>query len=204
MKRLFDLVVGGIILLLSIPLMLFTSLLIFFCNGSPIFYVAKRAGKNNDNINMYKFRTMVKNADAVGPSVTYGEDARITRLGKFLRNTKIDELPQIINVIKGNMSIVGPRPESLDIVEQYSDEQKKVLTVKPGLTGLGALHYYTSQQDEKGTNSDSEDYYIQYQLPTKLKMDIDYLKRYKKYGVFEDIRIILLTIYTIFLISIKK
>ncbi len=147
---------------------------------------------------------MIRNADSIGPSITYGKDIRATKLGRILRNTKIDELPQIINVLKGNMSIVGPRPESMEIVEQFTHEQMQILEVKPGLTSLGALHYFMHQQDEKVMNPNSEKHYIRYQLPVKIKMDIDYIKRYRKYGILEDVRIIILTIFAIFIYIVKK
>ncbi len=203
-KRIFDIIGSLCILLLTFPLMLVVSFLILIIEGRPILYKAKRAGRNNKIIVIYKFRTMVKNADIVGPSITYGEDSMVTKLGRLLRNTKIDELPQVVNVLKGDMSIVGPRAESLDIVSHFTPEQMCTLKVKPGLTGSGALYYYMHQQDEKALDSDNEEYYIKYQLPIKLKLDMNYIQRYIEYGIFEDLTIIIRTLFTMFLFILKK
>lgn len=196
-KRIFDLAGSVFILIFTAPLLLCTSLLILIIDGFPIVYKAKRAGKNNRVFDLYKFRTMIKNADKVGPSITYGGDARVTKLGHILRNTKIDEIPQIINVIKGEMSLVGPRPESIEIVKDYTPEQMHTLKVKPGLTGPGALYYFKYQQDEKSSNPVNEEYYIKHQLPDKLRLDIEYIQRFDKYKIWEDIRIIVITLVTI-------
>ena len=203
-KRVFDVIGSLCILVLMSPLMLVVSFLILIVEGRPVLYKAKRAGRNNKIIGIYKFRTMVKNADTVGPSITYGGDSRVTKLGGFLRNTKIDELPQVVNVLKGDMSIVGPRAESLDIVSYYTPEQMGTLKVKPGLTGAGALYYYMHQQDEKVVDSDNEEYYLKYQLPAKLKLDIDYIKRYNEFGILEDLTLIMRTSYTMLLFVFRK
>ncbi len=203
-KRVFDVIGSVCILVLTFPLMLVVSFLILIIEGRPILYTAKRAGRNSKIIVIYKFRTMVKNAEIVGPSITYGDDPRITKLGRLLRNTKIDELPQVVNVLKGDMSIVGPRAESLDIVTHFTPEQMCTLKVKPGLTGSGALYYYMHQQDEKAVDSDNEEYYIKYQLPIKLKLDMNYIQRYNEYGIFEDLTIIIRTLFTMFLFILKK
>ena len=203
-KRVFDVIGSLSILVITSPLILVVSFLILIIEGRPILYKAKRAGRNNKMIVIYKFRTMVKNADTVGPSITYGGDSRVTKLGGLLRNTKIDELPQVVNVLKGDMSIVGPRAESLDIVSHFTPEQMGTLKVKPGLTGSGALYYYLHQQDEKAVDSNNEEYYLKYQLPIKLKLEIDYIQRYNDYGIREDLTIIVRTLFTMFLFIFKK
>lgn len=203
-KRISDIIVSLCILVLTFPLMLIVSFLILIIEGYPILYKAKRAGRNNKVIIIYKFRTMIKNAEIVGPSITYGGDSRVTKLGKLLRDTKIDELPQVVNVLRGDMSIVGPRAESLDIVSNFTPEQMRVLEVKPGLTGPGALYYYMHQQDEKAVDSNNEEYYIKHQLPIKLQLDINYIERYNKYGILEDLTIILRTLFIMVLFIFKK
>jgi lipopolysaccharide/colanic/teichoic acid biosynthesis glycosyltransferase len=204
LKRLFDVIGGIIVLVITFPLLFLTSLLVLIFDGSPVFYKAQRAGRGNSVFHLYKFRTMIRDADKVGPSITYGGDARITRLGQILRNTKLDELLQIINVLQGEMSLVGPRPESVEIVKSYTPEHMQTLKVKPGLTGPGALYYFKYQQDEKASDTESEEHYIKYQLPDKLKLDNEYIKRFHKFNILEDIRIVFITMFTILLFLLKK
>jgi lipopolysaccharide/colanic/teichoic acid biosynthesis glycosyltransferase len=123
---------------------------------------------------MYKFRTMVLEADTIGPAITYRGDPRVTKAGKFLRHTKLDELPQLINVFKGEMSLVGPRPEDPSYVAHYSAQQREVLRVKPGITGLTQLEYRDEASLLEGTSAD-EDYLSQI-MPEKLKLDLYYIQ----------------------------
>ena len=134
-KRTFDLAFAIIALLLLSPIFLLGSLLAKSQSKGPVFYKAKRVGKDEAVFEMYKFRTMVVNADTLGGSLTTYRDTRITPIGRFLRWTKLDELPNLINVIKGEMSLIGPRPEAPDYVKYYTEVQKQVLQVKPGMTG---------------------------------------------------------------------
>src|SRR5438105_2455581 len=130
-KRLFDLVASSIGLLVLSPLLAFIAFRIKRFDGGPVLYVGRRVGLNGKPFGMYKFRTMVLNADKIGGSSTPEDDPRITPIGKMLRRYKLDELPQLINVLKGEMSIVGPRPQVLDVVARYSPEERLVLTVPP-------------------------------------------------------------------------
>ena len=173
-KRTFDLVFAIIALLLLSPLFLLGSLLAKFQSKGPVFYKAKRVGKDEAVFEMYKFRTMVVNADTLGGSLTTYRDTRITSIGRFLRWTKLDELPNLINVIKGEMSLIGPRPEAPDYVKYYTEVQKQVLQVKPGMTGPSQLVNRDEEEKLKG-QQDAEHYYITELMPKKLALDLHYV-----------------------------
>ena len=173
-KRIFDLVFAMIALLLLSPLFLLGSLLAKLQSKGPVFYKAKRVGKDEAVFEMYKFRTMVVNADTLGGSLTTYRDTRITPIGRFLRWTKLDELPNLINVIKGEMSLIGPRPEAPDYVKHYTEIQKQVLQVKPGMTGPSQLANRDEAEKLKG-QQDAEHYYITELMPKKLALDLHYV-----------------------------
>ena len=135
LKRLFDVVASGSGLILLSPLLLALALAVKLGSPGPIFYRANRVGRYGKHFKLLKFRSMVVNADRIGPAVTGAADPRITRVGRFLRRTKLDELPQLINVLKGDMSLVGPRPTSWQL-DKYTLHQTERLTVQPGITGL--------------------------------------------------------------------
>ena len=173
-KRTFDLTVATTALLLLSPLFLIGSLLAKLQSKGPVFYKAKRVGKDETLFEMYKFRTMVINADTLGGSLTTYRDTRITRIGRVLRWTKLDELPNLINVITGEMSLIGPRPEAPHYVKYYTDIQKQVLQVKPGMTGPSQLANRDEEQKLKGQR-DAEHYYITELMPKKLDLDLHYV-----------------------------
>ncbi len=139
-KRAFDLLFAALLLILFLPLFLVIAILIKLESKGPVFFKHTRVGKDGCNFRMWKFRTMVKDAHRLGPGLTRHGDPRITSLGKVLRRLSIDELPQLINVLKGEMSIVGPRPEIPEIVSAYTAEQLRALSVKPGITGLSQIN----------------------------------------------------------------
>jgi lipopolysaccharide/colanic/teichoic acid biosynthesis glycosyltransferase len=139
-KEVFDRTAAAIGLLVLMPVFGIIAILIKLDSRGPVFFKHKRVGRFGELFQMYKFRTMVQNADKIGPGLTSPGDARITRLGKFLRRTSLDELPQLINVLRGEMSIVGPRPEIPQIVQTYSEQQLRALLVKPGITGLSQIN----------------------------------------------------------------
>lgn len=173
-KRTFDLGVAMIALLLLSPLFFLASLLAKSQSKGPVFYKAKRVGKHETLFEMYKFRTMVVNADTLGGSLTTYRDTRITPIGRFLRWTKLDELPNLINVIKGEMSLIGPRPEAPNYVKYYTEIQKQVLQVKPGMTGPSQLANRDEEEKLKG-QKDAEHYYITELMPKKLALDLHYV-----------------------------
>lgn len=173
-KRTFDVLFATVGLLLLSPLFLLGSLLAKLQSKGPVFYKAKRVGRGEIIFEMYKFRTMILNADTIGGSLTTYRDKRITPIGRFLRWTKLDELPNLINVIKGEMSLIGPRPEAPDYVKYYTQTQKRVLQVKPGMTGPSQLANRDEAEKLKG-QPDAEHYYLTELMPKKLALDLHYI-----------------------------
>ncbi|MFQ5707995.1 MAG: sugar transferase [bacterium] len=139
-KRLLDLFFSVILLVLSVPLFLLIAIAIKLESKGPVFYRHLRVGKFGRNFRMWKFRTMVQGADKMGSGLTQYSDPRITKVGKFLRRFSFDELPQIINVVVGDMSLIGPRPEIFEIVNLYTAQQREALNVRPGITGLTQIN----------------------------------------------------------------
>jgi lipopolysaccharide/colanic/teichoic acid biosynthesis glycosyltransferase len=147
---------AALIFIVLLPLIFLFSLIVVVDNKGPAIYKARRVGKNGKEFKMWKFRTMIINADKIGPVLTKQGDERITPVGTFLRRYSLDELPQIINVIKGEMSLVGPRPEVPEIVAMYSKKQLRVLSVKPGITGLSQINGRDDLPFEKKLNIENE------------------------------------------------
>lgn len=174
LKRIFDLLLSSIILLFTLPIYPFIALAIKFDSKGPIFYTQRRAGRNHTEFNIIKFRTMVID-HRFNSEITIKNDPRITSSGKFLRRYKIDEWPTLFNVIKSEMSFVGPRPEAPKYVSMYTEEQKKVLAVKPGITDPATITY----NNEAILLSDieySEDIYIKKVMPDKLMINAKYIE----------------------------
>ena len=184
-KRTLDLIVSLVGLALLWPLLAILALWIRLDSPGPVFYRGQRVGKDGQPFHMYKFRTMVLGAESRGPAVTYRDDPRITRAGRFLRRTKLDELPQLLNVVKGEMSLVGPRPEDPTYVALYTEEQCQVLSVKPGITGPTQLEYRDEASMLQGESVDEE--YVSRLMPEKLKSDLEYVRTRSLAG---DIRIL--------------
>lgn len=176
LKRLFDLSFTLVATVVLLPLAFIIGLLTFLTSPGPILYRSDRIGKSGKCFTLYKFRTMVPDAQALGPPLTHRSDRRVTRLGRVLRRTKFDEFPQVINVLRGEMSIVGPRPESPMYVALYSPEQREVLRMKPGLTSLAQVLF----RDEEAVlpNLETERFYINHVLPRKLALDLYYVKHW--------------------------
>ncbi len=139
-KRLTDILISIILLIFTFPILILAAIAIKIDSKGPVFFLHERTGLNGKTFKMIKFRGMVDNALAVGPELTQVNDPRVTRVGKILRRTSIDEIPQVINVLKGEMSIIGPRPEITSITSTYSDYQKKVFEFKPGITGISQIN----------------------------------------------------------------
>lgn len=157
-KRTFDILFGSIALLLSFPLFLLVAAAIKIDSKGSIFYLQDRAGLNGDIFKIYKFRSMISNAETVGEKLTQNNDARITKVGRIIRRLSIDELPQLINVVKGDMSIVGPRPEIVSITNLYTEQQKVVLDFKPGITGITQINGRAALEIEEKIQMDIEYY----------------------------------------------
>ena len=175
MKRCLDVVLALLGLMVAAPIMALIAASIRIDTPGPILYIARRAGLDGRPFGMLKFRTMHADAPADGPSLTMRNDWRVTRVGRSLRRTKLDELPQLINVIRGDMSLVGPRPEDPRYVARYSDEQRRLLTVRPGITSAAALSYW--DESDELTGSDWERRYCEDILPQKLAIELEYLRR---------------------------
>jgi lipopolysaccharide/colanic/teichoic acid biosynthesis glycosyltransferase len=172
-KRLFDVIISFIALLLLLPLFLIIGIAIKLGSRGPVFYKGKRIGRHGEPFGMYKFRSMIVNAASIGPSVTYQNDPRITRVGRFLRATKMDEIPQLINVLKGDMSLVGPRPETDDHVIHYTPEQKRVLSVRPGIVGLAQIEWH-DEESRIGSVENLDEVYKNI-MQEKLALDREYI-----------------------------
>lgn len=189
-KRVFDIAASLVGMLLLSPFIVIIILWIKLSSKGPLFYVQKRVGKNFVEFPLYKFRSMVVDADKNGPSVTSGDDPRITSIGKILRRTKIDELPQLLNVLKGDMSLVGPRPEVRKFVEAAHKEYEKVLSVQPGITDNAAIAF-RDEEDIMKQYEDKERAYIEIILPQKIKLYNDYIENI---SFITDIKLILQTL----------
>jgi len=172
-KRALDLVISIPGLLLLSPLLLVLALWVKLDSRGPVLYRGKRVGQDGRPFLMYKFRTMVVGAEKRGPAVTYRDDPRITGAGRFLRRAKLDELPQLLNVLRGEMSLVGPRPEDPSYVAFYTPEQRLALSVKPGITGPTQLEYRDEASMLQGEGVDEE--YVTRLMPEKLKLDLEYV-----------------------------
>ena len=196
-KRIFDLILSFMGIIICLAFFLSISLLIVITNGFPVFYVQKRVGLGNKDFNLYKFRTMKKNADKKGLLTIGGRDPRITGIGYYLRRYKLDELPQLFNVLFGSMSLVGPRPEVRKYVDLYNEEQKKVLRLRPGITDYASLEYY-NENELLDNSPDPEKTYINEIMPAKLELNKKYIN---EAGMKTDLKIILKTIARVFIPS---
>jgi len=190
LKRLFDIVFSTIGLVLLSPLFCVVALLILFSSKGPVFFLQTRVGKNNCDFKLFKFRTMYLEAEKKGLLTVGGRDPRITNIGYILRKYKIDELPQLLNVFFGTMSLVGPRPEVRKYVDLYNAAQKKILDVKPGITDYASLEYF-SENELLAKSENPEETYITRVMPEKLRLNEKYIQ---EAGLITDLRIILKTI----------
>jgi lipopolysaccharide/colanic/teichoic acid biosynthesis glycosyltransferase len=163
-------------------------------DGGSVFYMAPRVGLHGRIFRMYKFRTMIVNADKMGPSSTANDDARLTNIGKFLRKYKLDELPQLINVFKGEMSFVGPRPQVEWVVKLYTDEEKKVLSVRPGITDYASILFHNEGEILAGS-PDPDKTYFEKIHPEKMRLALKYVE---SKSLLVDFKIILQTLLSIF------
>jgi lipopolysaccharide/colanic/teichoic acid biosynthesis glycosyltransferase len=189
LKRYLDFEVSVAALTLLLPLLVMIALAVRLDSPGPVFYAASRVGRNGKLFKMYKFRSMVAHADKIGPGVTGAADKRITRVGRILRRTKLDELPQLINVLIGDMSLVGPRPEDPRYVQHYTAEQRTLLQLRPGITSQATLQYRNEEAELTGENPEA--HYIAHVMPAKLTHDLNYFSRASVVG---DVVILLRTL----------
>lgn len=189
LKRLFDIFCSSIGLVILSPILLLLALLIKFESKGPVFFLQTRVGLNNKDFNLFKFRSMFMDAEKRGQLTVGMRDPRITRTGYYLRKFKLDEVPQLLNVIKGDMSLVGPRPEVRKYVNLYNTKQMQVLSVRPGITDYASIKFINENELLAQAN-DPEVFYINEIMPQKLELNISYIEQK---GFFKDISLILKT-----------
>ncbi|MGH7721173.1 MAG: sugar transferase [Gemmatimonadaceae bacterium] len=193
-KRTFDLACGVLGLGVGAPIFLAVAALVFLADGRPVFFRQERVGLHGRTLWMWKFRSMRTGSDRKGALLTVGDDPRVTRVGRWLRRFKLDELPQLLNVIAGDMSIVGPRPEVGRYVRLYSTAQRRVLDLVPGITDPASIRY----RDESallGTAGDPEQLYVAEILPEKIRLNLEYAERAT---VCTDLALVLRTLGALF------
>ena len=193
-KRTLDILLAATALLLVSPILLICAVAIYLESGKPILYFQWRVGRNGEPFRILKLRTMIRSADTLGPRLTASGDSRITSVGRFLRKAKLDEIPQVLNVIRGQMSIVGPRPELPEYVTKYEPHERKVLELKPGITGSASVAY-VDEERILAAAPDREQFYIDHVMRDKLQMDLAYADNVSLLG---DFTIILQTVAALF------
>lgn len=196
MKRLFDFTLSLVGLLVLAPLLVSCAGLIKFFSKGPVFYRGVRVGRNGVPFQIFKFRTMTVDAEKHGASSTHESDSRVTAIGSFLRRFKLDELPQLINIARGEMSFVGPRPEVQKFVDMYEPEERIILTVRPGITDWSSIKFHNEGEIIAASGiSDADEAYEKLIRPEKLRLQMKYVR---EHSVFLDIKIIFMTILTLF------
>jgi lipopolysaccharide/colanic/teichoic acid biosynthesis glycosyltransferase len=193
LKRFFDITSSLIAIIIGLPFFIIISLLIALDSKGGVFFVQQRVGKNNKDFGLFKFRTMGPDSEKNGQITVGGKDPRITKIGYLLRKFKLDEFPQLLNVIRGQMSIIGPRPEVRKYVAMYTDEQLTVLSVKPGLSDFASIEYI-NENELLGKSDNPEKTYIEEIMPVKLQLNLKYIQQ-KSFGT--DIKLIFKTIVKI-------
>lgn len=192
MKRFWDVFLSLIALLLLSPLLLVTAVLVLLDSKGPVFFCPLRVGRYNRDFKLYKFRTMKVGGSSIKSNLTLGDgDPRITRIGKFLRQTKIDELPQLFNVLRGDISLVGPRPIMREFVEMYYEEYKPILAIRPGITSNASI-FFRNEGKVLSQKEDPEEYHRVVIMPKKIELNLRYVYHHT---LLSDFRILLLTTY---------
>lgn len=194
MTRLFDILFSFFGLFILSPFFVIIWLIIVLTSRGGGFYTQNRVGKDGVDFSLYKFRSMRKDADKGSLITVGGRDPRITKIGYFIRKFKIDELPQLFNVLKGDMSLVGPRPEVRKYVDLYTDEQKKVLSIRPGITDYASIEY-VDENEILGKSDNPDEVYVSQIMPDKIKLNMKYIENK---SVKEYFKIIFLTVFKIF------
>lgn len=190
LKRTVDVVGAAVGLVVSAPLLVLLSVLVWVDAPGPVFFRQERVGQHGRPFRIWKFRTMVDGAEASGPGVTVARDARITRVGRWLRQTKLDELPQLLNVLGGSMSLVGPRPELPRYVELYSGEERAVLLYRPGITDPATLAF-RREEEILAAAEDPERHYREVVMRDKILLNLEYARRAT---VWSDVEVIVRTL----------
>jgi lipopolysaccharide/colanic/teichoic acid biosynthesis glycosyltransferase len=193
-KRLFDIVLSGIGLFVFSPVLIGLALAIKLTSRGPVFYRGERIGLNGVPFRIFKYRSMVIDAEKIGGSSTPEDDPRVTKVGKFLRKYKLDELPQLLNVFNGDMSLVGPRPQVGWVVEKYTPEERVVLSVRPGITDWASLKFSNEGEILKGSDDPDRDYFLKIH-PEKMRLGVEYARNH---SLLTDIIILFKTVAAIF------
>ena len=196
MKRIMDFILSFLGLIVLSPLLLILAIAIKLESPGPTFYRGVRVGRNGKPFKIFKFRSMVENADKLGADSTSANDMRVTRVGHFIRKFKLDEFSQLINVLLGDMSLVGPRPEVQKFVDMYTREEKQILTVRPGITDWASIKFHNEGEIiESSGIKDADAAYALLIRPEKLKLQLEYVK---KHNIWIDFKIIFVTLIRIF------
>ena len=204
LKRLFDIIFSTILLIVLSPILIILAIAIKIDSKGPIFYRQERITQYGKIFKIFKFRTMIFNADKIGALVTTKNDSRITRVGNIIRKCRLDEIPQLINILVGDMTFVGTRPEVKKYVERYTDEMKATLLMPAGVTSIASIKYKNEYEIigkyiEQG--EDIDDIYVNRVLPEKMKYNVDYVK---KFTIFQDILICVQTVNEVLKIQNTK
>lgn len=197
LKRAFDFIVSLIMVVIISPILLILAILIKLDSEGPVFYRQERITTGGKKFRIFKFRTMIQNADKIGSLVTVDKDPRITKVGEKIRKVRLDELPQLLNIVKGDMSFVGTRPEVAKYVEQYSDEMMATLLLPAGVTSLASIEY--KDEDEiisahTALGESADEAYVSHVLPEKMKYNLEYLQSFSFWG---DIALMFKTVVSV-------
>jgi len=191
-KRLFDVLFSLLVLLLICPIILFVAIAIKLSSPGPVFYRGIRTGLHGIPFRILKFRTMVVDAESLGGPTTGTNDKRVTPIGAFLRKTKLDEIPQFINVLTGDMSLVGPRPEVLEYTATYTGEERCILSMRPGITDYASIEF--ADLDDRVGDKDPDKYFREHIMPQKTALRIKYVK---EWSLWSDFRILWMTFFRV-------
>lgn len=192
-KRIFDIVIALVLTVIALPFMIIIAIWIKCDSKGKVFFLQHRVTKYGRVFNIIKFRTMVSNAEKLGTQVTVSNDSRITRAGKFLRKCRLDELPQLFNVLKGDMSFVGTRPEVEKYVNRYTDEMMATLLMPAGITSLASIKFKDEEKLLSGAEN-TDDVYVNDVLPQKMKYNLEYIE---KFNFFYDIKLMFMTFFAV-------
>ena len=195
-KRIFDMVVALFGLIVFSPIFLFLTIAISLESRGPVFYRGVRVGRGGKPFRIYKFRSMVADAEQLGASSTHEQDSRVTRCGRMVRRFKLDEIAQLLNVIKGDMSLVGPRPEVQRFVDLYTEDEKIILSVRPGITDWSSIKFHNEGEIIAASGiADADEAYAKLIRPEKLRLQMKYVR---EHTIMIDIKILACTIITVF------
>lgn len=194
LKRIFDILFAAAGLIILLPVFIIVAVIVKLDSKGPVIYKQSRVGKGNRDFELFKFRSMKPDSDVSGLLTVGGRDPRITGSGYYLRKFKLDELPQLINVLNGEMSFVGPRPEVRKYVDIYNEEQKKVLSVSPGITDVASIKY-RNENELLEKADDPERYYVENIMPDKISLNLEYIDQR---SLLKDLKVILKTLSAVF------